>query len=225
MNENSTPTGSKMSDFISPVLKTCSKCFVPRSESAFYRWPNGHRSGMCNVCKRAYEVARYWADPKKSYARQRASLLKKTPEQIKVLKEKAKKLKLRKKYGLTPEMWRLLYVSQKGLCAICGLPPSTQKGLCIDHDHVTKAVRGLLCEQCNIAIGFLKDSPASAHSAGDYLSDPPGPKLLALTNCSAPDLPPVEARSSETPVPSCSDAPCSGGYRPAHCSASLLPTP
>ena len=44
-----------------------------------------------------------------------------------------------------------LLAEQGGVCAICGNPPKT-RGLSIDHDHKTGAVRGLLCFRCNRAL-------------------------------------------------------------------------
>lgn len=55
--------------------------------------------------------------------------------------------------------------SQGSVCAICGcLPP-----LCVDHNHVTGVVRGLLCRNCNLALGGFKDNPDSLRKAITYL--------------------------------------------------------
>mgnify|MGYP001576209901 CR=1 FL=1 len=43
------------------------------------------------------------------------------------------------------------------------------KTLHIDHNHTTGAVRGLLCTQCNVGVGMLKDSPAVLRAAANYL--------------------------------------------------------
>ena len=42
-------------------------------------------------------------------------------------------------------------------CEIC----NTKEHLCVDHDHVSYKVRGMLCRGCNWAIGFLGDSKES----------------------------------------------------------------
>lgn len=49
-----------------------------------------------------------------------------------------------------------LYEQQNGKCAICGYTPEVKSSLCIDHDHVTMEVRGLLCQNCNKALGKLE---------------------------------------------------------------------
>ena len=50
-------------------------------------------------------------------------------------------------------------------CAICD---STIR-LCIDHDHETGAVRGLLCSMCNSALGYFQDSVTKMEKATMYL--------------------------------------------------------
>lgn len=53
-------------------------------------------------------------------------------------------------------------------CAVCGEPP-TRRRLDVDHDHKTGAVRGLLCSDCNIALGKFRDDPDRLRAAADYL--------------------------------------------------------
>lgn len=79
---------------------------------------------------------------------------------------------LKKRYGITPEDYDDLFRKQKGVCDICQLPePETSKReyLCIDHDHKTGIVRGLLCHDCNIGIGKFKDDIQRLKSAIFYI--------------------------------------------------------
>lgn len=66
-----------------------------------------------------------------------------------------------------------MYIAQESRCAICGKAepdtPSREETLHVDHDHVTGAVRGLLCSTCNVATGMLKDDPALARKVAEYL--------------------------------------------------------
>ena len=67
-----------------------------------------------------------------------------------------------------------MYEQQNGVCAICGKPETkVQYGkiqpLTVDHNHETGKVRGLLCFNCNIAIGKLKDDIVLLEKAIDYL--------------------------------------------------------
>lgn len=59
----------------------------------------------------------------------------------------------RRRYGLSNEDYNSLLEKSKGLCQICQ-EPSTK--MCIDHDHLTGTVRGLLCDRCNKALGFYE---------------------------------------------------------------------
>lgn len=70
-----------------------------------------------------------------------------------------------RRFGLTGDELSALRVAQNDACAICG----DVTVLCIDHDHETGTVRGLLCGTCNSAIGLLKDSVAVMTKAAMYL--------------------------------------------------------
>ncbi len=61
-----------------------------------------------------------------------------------------------------------VFAAQNGVCAICSRPPGKRR-LAVDHWHTTKAVRGLLCVQCNTAIGKLNDDPELLRRAIAYL--------------------------------------------------------
>lgn len=77
-----------------------------------------------------------------------------------------RKSQLKRKFGMTVEQYDALLLAQDGHCAIC---PSTTE-LCVDHNHTTGVVRGILCNPCNKALGFLKDDPARLAAAIEYLS-------------------------------------------------------
>lgn len=86
---------------------------------------------------------------------------------------------LRKNYGIGLQEWDDLFERQGGVCAICGQPSPTEKRLAVDHDHAhcpgrtgcKGCVRGLLCQPCNHAIGFLSDSTELLRRAIDYLEE------------------------------------------------------
>jgi len=81
-----------------------------------------------------------------------------------------------KRYGITPE--RYVELTANG-CAICG---AADRKMHVDHDHACcpagtyrtcgECVRGVLCGQCNQAIGLLNDDPARLASAVAYLAAP-----------------------------------------------------
>jgi hypothetical protein len=87
---------------------------------------------------------------------------------------------LKRKFGITPEEYVTLLEAQNGLCALCGKPPSesltdnrgrTKPPLCVDHDHDTGEIRGLLHYECNAALGLLGDSVEIVQMALEYLRD------------------------------------------------------
>jgi hypothetical protein len=78
---------------------------------------------------------------------------------------------LKKRYGLSIEQYNTLLDSQNGLCAVCQSKNADGRWdtFAVDHDHSTGLVRGLLCNGCNRAIGFMDDNPERLESAAAYL--------------------------------------------------------
>lgn len=71
------------------------------------------------------------------------------------------------RYGLTPAQFEEMLLKQEGKCAICLIP--SEKRLHIDHCHKTGKVRGLLCGNCNMALGLFKDNEQLLIAASVYL--------------------------------------------------------
>ena len=77
---------------------------------------------------------------------------------------------LQRRYGMPPQEYERLFALQAGVCAICLCPPPDHRPiLFVDHNHKTGKVRGLLCNGCNLAIGYLKDSVPIILNAADYV--------------------------------------------------------
>ena len=68
--------------------------------------------------------------------------------------------RLKHLYNLNVDQWEELKLKQNNLCAICNNPPTGTKvwtkKLALDHDHTTGKVRGLLCTQCNLKLGWYE---------------------------------------------------------------------
>jgi hypothetical protein len=82
------------------------------------------------------------------------------------------------KWGLGGGQYEALLAAQNGGCAICGRRRMHERtagvgrrneALAVDHCHKTKRIRGLLCSNCNRAIGLLQDNPALLDKAAAYL--------------------------------------------------------
>lgn len=71
-------------------------------------------------------------------------------------------------YGLTHQELQLL-LDQHEKCAVCGTDEWGIKGPCVDHDHSTGKVRGILCGSCNQGLGRFRDNPAHLRAAANYL--------------------------------------------------------
>jgi hypothetical protein len=88
--------------------------------------------------------------------------------------EKCREYKLQKQYNMSIDDYNVMLEDQGGKCAICGTTdPQTKrkdsKYFCVDHNHETHKVRGLLCRKCNLGLGHFEDDPANLASAITYL--------------------------------------------------------
>lgn len=159
------------------MSKICSKCGEEKTYSEFYKG-SGNR---CKICHNTDCVNRNKLVPEKN--RERAKRwYHKQPENgrksiVKALEWQRKnkerdslnkfKYNLKRNYGLSYEDYCKKAEEQKGLCAICFKPP--YRNLDVDHNHSTGKNRGLLCGNCNTAIGLLKEDPQLFTQALAYL--------------------------------------------------------
>ena len=79
--------------------------------------------------------------------------------------ERKKVKRIERDYGITYQEYLDMIETQNGECKICG----SKDRLCIDHDHLSGNVRGLLCGRCNSAIGFFDDNIKILKNAIKYL--------------------------------------------------------
>ena len=78
----------------------------------------------------------------------------------------------RKRFGIGNADVEQMLAMQNGKCAICmGKNKGRRCGWCVDHNHKTGKVRGILCGDCNKGIGCLKDSIFILGSAITYLRE------------------------------------------------------
>jgi DNA repair ATPase RecN len=72
-----------------------------------------------------------------------------------------------RKVGITPEEYAAKLKEQDGVCAICGAVCT--RALAADHNHVTRQIRGLLCNSCNRGLGYFHDCVRTLQAAAAYL--------------------------------------------------------
>lgn len=128
----------------------------------FKRIPDAHK--QCRLCKEALPVSKFHKDKNGGLGvgnECKKCLSADRPRQ-RVLERKSRTKRL---YNLAQEDYERL-ASIQGGCAICKDP---ERKLVIDHCHTTDLVRGLLCSQCNSALGLFKDDPKILQAATDYL--------------------------------------------------------
>jgi len=136
-------------------VKTCTKC----SSTNTFKWYSGPTCGQCY--RREYRVTH--ADQLKKYNAKYAK---------KIDSETAHGYKIKQIHGVTKEQYKTLLLKQDSKCAICFVDQSALKRrLAVDHNHITGQIRGLLCSNCNTAIGSLKERSLSLISALNYLED------------------------------------------------------
>lgn len=80
---------------------------------------------------------------------------------------KHREYQLRYTYGIEPAEYDRLFKLQDGKCAICG---KSEVKLCVDHDHKTDKVRGLLCDPCNRSIVIFDEDLERIYKVLDYLN-------------------------------------------------------
>lgn len=80
---------------------------------------------------------------------------------------------LKYKYGVTREQYDAMLKAQSNACAICGRDQSTMsKSMSVDHCHISKKVRGLVCQRCNVFIGYIETRPDILPKVRMYLEIP-----------------------------------------------------
>ena len=130
--------------------KKCYRCQTTKPISDFGK--NKQKpDGIAVYCKKCFNKSN------------RESTLKKP--KILTVKNKVRK----KPFGLSDEKYNEMLLSQKQSCAICK-KSFVGIRIYIDHCHELGHVRGLLCLQCNVSLGHVKDNVEVLKSMINYLS-------------------------------------------------------
>lgn len=105
-----------------------------------------------------------------------------TPEELSaaeaasIAKRKRKDYNLQKRYGITLEIFESILASQGGVCAVC---KSADKVFCLDHNHKTLKIRGIVCLNCNLrVIGGARDQDWKLVNAAEYVINNPADKVF-----------------------------------------------
>ena len=130
--------------------RKCYRCKATKPLTEFYGDPakSGGRNYECKECTKARVAASNKANPDKQRDRH-----------------------LRRSYGITLAQFNRMVLAQGSTCACCGTdkPGGKHNQWCVDHDHLTGAVRELLCKDCNIVLGIVQDCPEHLHQMMTYI--------------------------------------------------------
>ena len=101
-------------------------------------------------------------------------------------------------YGITPAQYQQMLIAQGFECPICTRLLAHPTKPAVDHSHATGAVRGILCRNCNAALGMLEDSAANLERAIAYLSPS---RLLSLRRLLSGATSTMSSEPSSKPSP------------------------
>lgn len=133
--------------------KVCSSCKVEKPKTEYHKRLD-RPCGVKSICKECVLIY---------------------PKEKKRAEGYSRRYGLLRSYGITLEDFEKMLISQDYKCIICNIHSDsvmshkTHRHLCVDHCHDTGMIRGLLCNNCNRAIGILKDDPQVLLNAYNYL--------------------------------------------------------
>ena len=141
-------------------MKRCTCCKEVKELTEFHKHKN-KPDGLSYICKTCTAIKRkaYYSTHKEK----KAEYQKAHKEEIVAYKKEHYKARGRnsqylRKYNITLQEYDDILASQGGHCACCDAvcnPYGTR--LCVDHDHTTNEVRGILCTSCNTVLGYVND--------------------------------------------------------------------
>lgn len=166
---------------VTDSLQTCTRCSKTKPLTSEYFRPHNEKRKDGSIYSKLKRICRECElKAAKEYVRRPESIARnKELSKIRYSKNKTryKERRLKYVYNLTLEEYSLLLQVQNYKCAICKSPESSKdksgnpQSFAVDHCHTTGRVRGLLCSNCNLALGLLKDSTTSLHNAIEYLKE------------------------------------------------------
>jgi hypothetical protein len=131
--------------------KTCSKCKIEKNIGNFYK-DKQKSDGFGSQCKKCIDKS------VKNY--------------VKLNRKKVRWHSIKYTSGLSKEQYGELMILQENRCALCGKNEEENgKLLCVDHDHNTNYIRGLLCVRCNFGLGYFMDNKEILQKAINYLEN------------------------------------------------------
>ncbi len=156
--------------------KICIKCLIKKSKNEFYTSSTSkdNLSRYCKICDRDIKT-KYRKNNKERIKNYSKKYRESHKQQIKEstttqeYKKQNKERSLKYLYNLDIKKYNDILILQNNSCKICNISFQKTK-ICVDHDHLTGKIRGLLCRKCNTGIGLFNDSIILLNKATIYLS-------------------------------------------------------
>jgi len=135
-------------------MRTCPSC-KETSDNWYKKW----RCSYCITC---------WRNYSKRYREAHVDIVRETNRRSWAKNEDQRNTE--RKFG-GRSLYLELLEQQNGVCKICKNPERSNRyrRLCVDHCHTTNKIRGLLCSNCNRALGLFKDNYEVLQAAVEYL--------------------------------------------------------
>lgn len=151
-------------------MKACTKCAQVLPSEAFAKQGKKGRRAVCKPCWNSYVREYKSRNPERERQRNRA-YKQADPERYLCSH-------LRSIHGISLAEYRRMEAEQGGKCAVCRQPETARykvrgldkvKSLAVDHCHDTGRIRGLLCANCNTALGLLGEDPDRSRALAEYI--------------------------------------------------------
>lgn len=173
-----------MAEEIVAQSRVCTKCGVEKGAVQFFKdkrrkyFPCGGLFAQCKECTSAAVKERRGRDPARFQEWERDSYARRKHLHGKSRRYRGLYYRLKSKFKISPDDFLAMLEKQNDACAICDRAitvgpegKGSRQSACIDHDHITGRVRGLLCHGCNTAIGLFSESVAILARASQYLTE------------------------------------------------------
>jgi len=151
-------------DVCRTYTKKCKSCDKLKPLTDFY---NIKKEQRCKLCVK--EVR------KQHYNKNKEVIIARVAEYRKHNPEKIRDTKLKQAYGVGTDYFKAKLKEQSNVCAGCGQNRKVrwrdkEVEMALDHDHLTKDPRGVLCIKCNRGLGLLEENIQTMLNLIDYLN-------------------------------------------------------
>lgn len=157
-----------MTEAFAAKTKICKRCKTEKPISDYYVNPRS-KDGLQYTCKKCEceMIKQRW---ERKTPKEKKNINKKRLKRYHRNIDNSRLIARCSKRGVTKKQWLEMFRAQNGKCAICGVSHlELNRALAVDHNHITKKVRELLCVNCNSILGHCKDNVVILGKAIEYL--------------------------------------------------------